>query len=244
MGHTMNHPVEVVHLEHDGRVLLVNGDGEGPMLPINGRVVSNEIIRLPTLKEVERFGITWEEMGRTNQRYESGDILVIKGYPKISWPSHWALKDDLISDNSVHPVAREAVYRSIHRLVSKIIVYNDSNQILMGKVERGHFNGYWTLPGGYLDHNEHPRDGCIREAKEEFGIDVELLNEAPVISQKIFNRDGISFVSFTYKGKCNSKIEEMNLLVEEISQAKWMTISEAQANAVSTFDKEALIRES
>ena len=36
----------------------------------------------------------------------------------------------------------------------------------------------------------------------------------------------------------------MNLLVEEISQAKWMTISEAQANAVSTFDKEALIRES
>ena len=166
MGQSMNHPVEVVHLEHDGRVLLVNGDGEGPMLPINGRVVSNEIIRLPTIEEVERFEITWEEMGRTNQRYESGDILVIKGYPKISWPSHWALKDDLISDNSVHPVAREAVYRSIHRLVSNIIVYNDSNQILMGKVERGHFNGYWTLPGGYVDHNEHPRDACIREAKE------------------------------------------------------------------------------
>ena len=39
--------------------------------------------------------------------------------------------------------------------------------------------------GGYMDHNEHPRDGCIREAKEEFGIDVELIDDAPVVSQNI-----------------------------------------------------------
>ena len=35
-----------------------------------------------------------------------------------------------------------------------------------------------------MDHNEHPREGCIREAKEEFGIDVELIDDAPVVSQK------------------------------------------------------------
>ena len=125
----MNHPLEVVHLEHDGRVLLVNEDGEGPMLPINGRVVSSEIIRLPTMKEVERFGISWEEMGRTNQRYESGDVLVIKGYPKISWPSHWALKDDLISDNSLDKSANSDAFNSVE-FTSKFSISFCLNTIL------------------------------------------------------------------------------------------------------------------
>ena len=55
------------------------------------------------------------------------------------------IKDNLISDNSVHPVAREAIYRSVHRLVSKVIIRNDHDEILMAKVNEvtspvfGHF---------------------------------------------------------------------------------------------------------
>ncbi len=240
LGCTMKHPSSVVHLEHDGRVLLVNEDGVGPQIPVQGRMEVEQILRLPTLEEVDSMEIPWAEMGSTSHSYLQDNIIVIKGYPKIEWPGNWALKDDLIADNCVHPVAREAIYRSIHRLVSKVIVFNQDNEVLMGMVERGHFNGYWTLPGGYMDHNEHPKDGCIREAKEEFGIDVELINEQPVISQKIFNRDGISFVSFTYMGKCNTSIDDMTLLENEISQAKWFTIEEAKSIAVSTFDVDAL----
>ena len=32
----------------------------------------------------------------------------------------------------------------------------------------------WTLPGGGLDHGEHPRDGAVREVEEETGYRVEL----------------------------------------------------------------------
>ena len=67
-----------------------------------------------------------------------------------------------------------------------------------------------------------------------------MIDYAPVVSQKIFNRDGISFVSFTYTGKSNATIEEMTLLENEITEAKWFSIKEAQSIAVSTFDVEAL----
>lgn len=32
----------------------------------------------------------------------------------------------------------------------------------------------WTLPGGGLDHGEHPRDAAVREVWEETGYDVSL----------------------------------------------------------------------
>jgi ADP-ribose pyrophosphatase YjhB (NUDIX family) len=32
----------------------------------------------------------------------------------------------------------------------------------------------WDIPGGYVESGETPRQTCIREVKEEFGIDVNL----------------------------------------------------------------------
>ena len=234
------HPKEVVHLEHDGRVLLVDENGNGPHIPVKGRLASKVGLRLPTTAEIEVIGIPWEGMGRTRISWGSVDTIVIKGYPKIAWPSHWALKDDLISDNAVHPIAREAVYRSIHRLVSKVMICNDDNQVLMAKVERGHFRGYWTLPGGYMDHNEHPTVGCVREAKEELGLEIELLDVEPIVTQNIFTDEGISFVSFTYRALWNGNPSHLKILDEEISEVRWFGFDEAVATAVSHFDREAL----
>ena len=234
------HPKEVVHLEHDGRVLLVDENGNGPHLPVKGRLASEDGLRLPTAAEIELIGVPWNVIGHTRISWGKVDTIVVKGYPKIPWPSHWALKDDLISDNAVHPIAREAVYRSIHRLVSKVMICNDDNQVLMAKVERGHFRGYWTLPGGYMDHDEHPTVGCVREAREELGLEIELLDTEPVVTQNIFTDEGISFVSFTYRALWNGNPNSLEILVEEISEVQWFSVEEATAVAVSHFDRQAL----
>ncbi len=40
----------------------------------------------------------------------------------------------------------------------------------------------WTLPGGGIDHGEHPRDALIREIKEETGLDALVGDSARVYS--------------------------------------------------------------
>lgn len=236
----MSHPDTVVHLEHDGQVLLVNEQGEGPQLPVQGRLEASPIMRLPTPQEVQSMGIEWQKKRVTNIDFNGIVVSVQKGYPKIDWPEHWALKDDIIADNSVHPIAREAIYRSLHRLVSKVMITNSKGQVLMGKVERGHFRGSWTLPGGYMDHDEHPEVGCVRETLEELGLDVVLLSDEPMITQQIFSSRGISFVSFTYRSHWDGDLSELILQSEEISEAAWFYPNEAASKARSHFDVKAL----
>ena len=231
----MDHPNAVLYLEHDGKVLLVDGDGNGPQLPVMNSTGSTKY-RFPTQSEVESMGIEWELKNRFN-------ILgheVIKAHPEIDWPEHWAWKDECISDDAVHPIARESIYRSIHRLVSKVMILNAEGKVLMGKIERGHFVGHWTLPGGYMDHDEHPAVGCVREALEEMGISILLNDEAPIVTQRIFSREGISFVSFTYQAEWSGEDSEIMLKENEISDYAWLSPSEAISRGISGFDLEAL----
>ncbi|MBT3440805.1 MAG: NUDIX hydrolase [Euryarchaeota archaeon] len=234
------HPVEAVHLEHDGKVLLVNEKGEGPQKPVPGRREISEQLRLPTRTEIDSMGIEWKQLRETRVVFGTMVYRVIKGYPKIDWPKNWAWKDEMIADNAVHPVAREAIYRSIHRLVSKVMICNDAGEVLLGKVERGHFRGFWTLPGGYMDHDEHPSTGCVRETLEEIGLEITLESHEPVVTQKIFTDDGISFVSFTYRSTWNGDLSQLKLQTEEIAEVKWFSKDEAYQVAVSYFDIEAL----
>ena len=139
------------------------------------------------------------------------------------------------------PLARECIYRSLHRLVSKVIVHNDEGQVLMAKVERGHFKGEWTLPGGYMDTEEHPREACIREALEEVGLEVHPSEDAPVVTQRIFNNEGISFVSFTYTAPWNGDVSALTPLEGEISDVEMVNLDDAIKRSVSMFDREALV---
>ena len=231
----MDHPSAVLYLEHDGKVLLVDSEGNGPQKPVmNSTGVTK--FRFPTEDEVAAMGIEWAAKNMFN-------ILgyqVTKAHPEIEWPQEWAWKDECISDDAVHPIARESIYRSIHRLVSKVMVLNSQGEVLMGKIERGHFVGHWTLPGGYMDHDEHPAIGCVRETLEEMGIEIELSEEAPIITQRIFTNEGISFVSFTYQANWNGDDSEIKLKENEISQFEWLSPSEAISRAVSGFDVAAL----
>ena len=237
----MTHPKTVVYLEHDGKVLLVDVEGNGPINPINGRILATEsMIRFPTVAEVNNMQIEFEQKRTISIDFDGMKYDVIKAYPKISWPKDWAWKDNVFTDNLIHPIVRESIYRSIHRLVSKVIIRNSTGEVLLAKVKRGHFTGHWSLPGGYMDHDEHPSIGCVRETLEELGIDITLKQSTPVITQKIFNDDGISFVSFTYQSQWEGDISDLKLQTEEIEEAKWFTLEDAKRIAVSYFDSEAL----
>jgi len=234
------HPKTVVYLEHDGKLLLVDEQGKGPQDCVMGRSTQDVSIRFPTIDEVKNMKIPWDEERQTDINFDGKTYTIVHGNPLIDWPQHWTWKDKVVSDNAVHPLAREAVYRSLHRLVSKVMIRNEKNHLLMAKVERGFFKGCWSLPGGYMNHSEEPEEGCVRETEEELGITVELEPIQPVITQRTFFRDGVSFMSFTYCGRWNGSIDELKLKKDEIAEAAWFPLQEAIRNAASEFDRIAL----
>ena len=228
-----------LYLEHDGKVLLVDLDGNGPQGAVMGR--QGEVaLRLPTVDEVEAMNISWTERRVNRIRFGNETHEVIYALPEIEWPEQWTWKDKLVSDSCVHPLARECVYRSMHRVVAKVILVNSRKEIAMAKVKRGFFTGHWTLPGGFVDYAEHPVEGAVREVKEELGVSVDIDEQDIVqIAERIFTSEGVQFLSFTYKCVVNTELH-FNPKPDEIEEARWFPIEEALANAASLFDVEAL----
>lgn len=57
--------------------------------------------------------------------------------------------------------------------VSAYAVCVDGDRLLLARIAPGFtvgFDGWWTLPGGGIDHGEDPRDGAVRELQEETGL--------------------------------------------------------------------------
>ena len=232
----MNTPI---YLEHDGKVLLVDLDRNGPQDAAMGRE-GKVTLRLPTVDEVENMGIRWTERRINRIQFDGVTHEVIYALPEIEWPEHWTWKDKLVSDGCVHPLARECVYRSMHRVVAKVILINSQNEIAMAKVKRGFFSGHWTLPGGFVDYAEHPVEGAVREVKEELGVSVEIDEKDIVqIAERIFTSEGIQFLSFTYKCYIDGDVQ-FNPKADEIEEARWFPMQQALANAASLFDVDAL----
>ena len=61
--------------------------------------------------------------------------------------------------------------------VSAYAVCIEDGRILLCRITPGatrESDGHWTLPGGGLDHGEHPREGVLRELGEETGLSGEV----------------------------------------------------------------------
>jgi len=60
--------------------------------------------------------------------------------------------------------------------VSNIFVNEQGYLLLMKRSDDcASFPGHWGLVGGYIDSGETPEEAAIREAKEEIGVDIEVL---------------------------------------------------------------------
>jgi len=57
------------------------------------------------------------------------------------------------------------------RVGAYAIITDDAERILLCRIAAGYPEaGKWTLPGGGVDHGEHPDAGVVREVAEETGL--------------------------------------------------------------------------
>jgi ADP-ribose pyrophosphatase YjhB (NUDIX family) len=69
-----------------------------------------------------------------------------------------------VSDGEIPRVLRVAAYA---------VCIDDEARILLCRLAPGasrNRDGWWTLPGGGIEHGEHPRDAVLRELTEETGL--------------------------------------------------------------------------
>lgn len=69
------------------------------------------------------------------------------------------------------PECDRVVWRNSKPVAS--VVVRDGDEVLLGKRDVEPHRGLWGVPGGNLEHDEHPAVGVARELREETGVHVD-----------------------------------------------------------------------
>lgn len=87
--------------------------------------------------------------------------------------------------------------------VAGIIPMEDGFALMhrVGVIKRKDYQEYYTFPGGGLEENETLEQGVIREIKEEFGIDVEVVKKLYEMNYEKFNQKEYFFLCKYVGGK-------------------------------------------
>ena len=68
------------------------------------------------------------------------------------------------------------------RVAAYAVILRDERLLLSRLAPRVTREELWTLPGGGIDHGEHPRDAVVREVYEETGLTAEVSESAHIYS--------------------------------------------------------------
>lgn len=108
------------------------------------------------------------------------------------------------------------------------VFFNKNNEMLIVKPN---YLEDWLVPGGTIDALESPRHGCIREIKEEIGLDIQDLIFLGVQHDKNISDEGIPYDSlqFTFWGGILSDEQIANIVLqkEELDELRFCKIDEA-----------------
>jgi ADP-ribose pyrophosphatase YjhB (NUDIX family) len=104
------------------------------------------------------------------------------------------------------------------RIVSGVLIQKDNRFLLVqeGELE---IRGTWSFPGGKVDEGESFEATAIREAKEETGLEVRILEKIGIFETT--NR-----IQHLYKAEIIDG--EIKYSKDEIMDCRWLTVQELE----------------
>jgi len=117
------------------------------------------------------------------------------------------------------------------------VILQDGKLVLIKRgVEPG--KGRWSIPGGAVELGEGVRDTAVREAKEECGLDIELVRDTPM--------DAIDNMIEGEKGRLQYHYILLQFLARpkggnlkpggDVTEVKWVPLGEVDTyNLTNTF---------
>lgn len=123
------------------------------------------------------------------------------------------------------------------------IIIEDENVLIVRRGQPPKM-GAWSIPGGGVHLGEDLEEACMREVREETGLDVEILSEGRVLNR--VTRDGWERVQFHYvliDFVCRP-IGGALQAASDISEARWVPLSEVSSLSPMTSGTAEFILES
>ncbi|WP_461240095.1 NUDIX hydrolase [Paucilactobacillus sp. N302-9] len=80
----------------------------------------------------------------------------------------------------VHEVRRLVGHKPMIMCTAAGVLVNNQNEVLLNERVDTH---NWSLPGGFLEYGETFAQACVREYKEDSGLDVEIIDRIDIFDQ-------------------------------------------------------------
>lgn len=118
-------------------------------------------------------------------------------------------------------------------------IIQKNSQILLVRRKKDPFEGFLSIPGGFVNEGERVEDAAKREAKEETSLDIELVDILGVYSEP--NRDPRGHIMSTvFIGEISPNNKAEALAQDDAAEIKWMTLEELD-NTSFAFDHQKIV---
>jgi ADP-ribose pyrophosphatase YjhB (NUDIX family) len=90
------------------------------------------------------------------------------------------------------------------------------------------YSPFWLLPGGVVEENESPRLACMREVKEELGLDIHI-EKLLCVDYRSKAGERSEVLEFVFYGGVlgPSDIQNIRLPLAELSECRFVTLEQA-----------------
>ncbi len=96
------------------------------------------------------------------------------------------------------------------------------SRILLIKRTKGNFIGYWALPGGKIEPDEHLSDAAVREIREETGIDSEFISYIGLVSEHLISDSRVTDHFILHL--CKVRPVTTKITRNEAGKARWFEL--------------------
>ncbi len=111
------------------------------------------------------------------------------------------------------------------RVAAGVVVQNDFGEVLLVKP---HYRDGWLIPGGLVEEGEYPLAACVREVKEELGVDIVPTRLLCLDYVGVYGGapEGVMFI-FDGGKLCQSKIASIVLQESKLTDARFMSMGDS-----------------
>jgi 8-oxo-dGTP pyrophosphatase MutT (NUDIX family) len=102
-------------------------------------------------------------------------------------------------------------------------------------------HGDWSLPKGHIEKGETREEAAIREVEEETGIQARILKPIEDIVYFYRRKNGALIRKTVYHFLMEALTEELGGPNSEVSEARWVSLKEAQ-NLLSYANDKGVVR--